>query len=183
MAEVYQPLNITTDKAKRCLMMMWVDVNLDFSDPGNHTPEWEVIGRGTEEAYIELDYDEETTTDILCITETVVNNVTESMSLDPFYAKRGSKLWAILDHRLSMKEYSEFNFPILTAKFYKGASGNYEAYVDSKCSIRPQSLGGSSYMDMPIDVTFGGAREHGTVSNIVTDPEKETPVFTPKLQP
>ena len=48
---------------------------------------------------------------------------------------------------------------------YGLSEGSYEAEVHKNCTLTPQSVGGSSYVDMPIDINFSNDKVHGTVDN------------------
>ena len=156
-------------KATRKLLMTYVDV----SDSG--TPEWELVGRGVEDSSIELNPNTETTTDILGITETAVTKWEPNQSFDPNTVKGGSKLNYKL-HEIWQNKTPELlsKFNVLIVYAYIGETNNFEAEMQKNCTINITSLGGSAYVDMPIEISFSNDSTKGTVS--IAD---GVPTFTP----
>lgn len=156
-------------KATRKLLMTYVDV----SDSG--TPEWELVGRGVEDSSIELNPNTETTTDILGITETAVTKWEPNQSFDPNTVKGGSKLNYKL-HEIWQNKTPELlsKFNVLIVYAYIGETNNFEAEMQKNCTINITSLGGSAYVDMPIEISFSNDSVKGTVS--IAD---GVPTFTP----
>lgn len=137
------------------------------------TPVWEIVGAGVEDSSIEYSPDKETVTDILGITETTVNKLELSQSLDPMTIRGGQKLsFKLLDivSRNAVSELSNFEVMQIWA-FISDKSGTPEvtklyAEVHKNCTITPESLGGSSYIDMPITIDFSNDKVLGTVKQI-----------------
>lgn len=156
-------------KATRKLLMTYVDV----SDSG--TPEWELVGRGVEDSSIELNPNTETTTDILGITETAVTKWEPNQSFDPNTVKGGSKLNYKL-HEIWQNKTPELlsKFNVLIVYAYIGETNNFEAEMQKNCTINITSIGGSAYVDMPIEISLSNDSTKGTVS--VAD---GVPTFTP----
>ena len=146
-------------KATRRLLMTFVDVG------DSSTPEWEIVGRGVEDSSIELNPNTETTTDILGITETAVTKWEPNQSFDPNTVKGGSKLNFKL-HEIWQNKTPELlsKFNVLIVYAYIGESENFEAEVQKNCTINITSIGGSAYVDMPIEISFSNDIEKGTVS-------------------
>lgn len=146
-------------KAARRLLRTYVDV----SDTG--TPEWEIVGSGIEDSSIELNPDTETTTDILGVTTTTVNKWEASQSFDPFTIKGDSTL-AFKLHQIWQNKTPEklSQFKVLIVYKYIGSESSYEAEVQKNCTINMTSIGGSSYVDMPIEITYSNDIEIGTVT-------------------
>ena len=146
-------------KAARKLLMTYVDV----SDSG--TPEWELVGRGVEDSSIELNPNTETTTDILGITETSVTKWEPNQSFDPNTVKGGSKLNFKL-HEIWQNKTPELlsKFNVLIVYAYIGETNNFEAEMQKNCTINITSIGGSSYVDMPIEISFSNDSTKGTVT-------------------
>ena len=166
-------INLDKGKAKRNMLAMWVDVQSGVN--GATGDVWEPLGVGTEDASIAYEYDEETTTDIWNTTETLVNSVSQSISFDPYYVKAGDTLQAILIDMINREAWDELpGFKILVARYYIGEDGKYQAMTYDGCTIKVQSEGGSSYVSIPIEVSFGGQKTMGTVD--VMPPA--VPVFT-----
>ena len=156
-------------KATRKLLMTYVDVS------GSETPEWELVGRGVEDSSIELNPNTETTTDILGITETSVTKWEPNQSFDPNTVKGGSKLNHKL-HQIWQDKKPELlsKFNVLIVYAYLGETNSFEAEMQKNCTINITSLGGSAYVDMPIEISLSNDSTKGTVS--IAD---GVPTFTP----
>lgn len=152
-------------KAKRKLLMTFVDTNsLNESSSGY---EWEIVGRGVEDSSIELNPDTETTTDILDITTTEVNKWEPVQSFDPNTVRGGSKLNFLLHQIWQNKEkekLSQFNVLIVYAYITGETEKTFEAEVQKGCTINITSIGGSSNVDMPIEITFSNDSTKGSVT-------------------
>lgn len=147
-------------KAARKLLRTYVDVS-----DGSGAPEWEIVGEGIEDSSMELNPDTETTTDILGITTTTVNKWEVTQSFEPFTIKGGSMLARKL-HRIWQDKKPELlsQFKVLIVYKYIGDDADgYEAEVQKNCTINIQSIGGSAYVDMPIEITFSNNIDRGTV--------------------
>ena len=164
-------------KAERKLLVTAVNVGDSISD-NSGTPEWQVVGAGVEDSSIEFNPDQETVTDILGITETTVNKFETSQDLEPMTIRGGSKLAVKLYNQIKYKRMSEFSmYEVMQIHAYVGDDTNgYEAEVHKNCTLTPQSVGGSSYVDMPININYSNDKVHGTVN---TYKYNETITFTP----
>ena len=163
-------------KAERKLLVTAVNVG-DSITKSSGTPEWQIVGVGVEDSSIEYNPDTETTTDILGITETVINKLEVSQSLEPMTVRGGSKLAVKLYNQIKYNRLSEFAlYEVMQIHAYVGEAGRYEAEVHKNCTLTPQSIGGSSYLDMPIDINYSNDKVHGTVDNYVYG---KTITFTP----
>ena len=152
-------------KAERKLLVTAVNVG-DSITKGSGTPEWQIIGVGVEDSSIEYNPDTETITDILGITETTVNKLETSQTLEPMTVRGGSKLAVTLYNQIKYNRVSEFAmYEVMQIHAYVGTDGAYEAEVHKNCTITPQSLGGDAYVDMPIDINYSNDKVHGTVDN------------------
>ena len=152
-------------KAERKLLVTAVNVG-DSITKGSGTPEWQIIGVGVEDSSIEYNPDTETITDILGITETTVNKLETSQTLEPMTVRGGSKLAVKLYNQIKYNRVSEFSmYEVMQIHAYVGTDGAYEAEVHKNCTITPQSLGGDAYVDMPIDINYSNDKVHGTVDN------------------
>ena len=134
----------------------------------SETPVWSVIGKRVEDSSMEYDWGDETKTDILGDTYTELKTPTITQTFDPCELDAGDKaqlrLWnqSIKDHDVAAMS----NNDVLVVHAYTGdaESGAFaERYMSS--TVRPTSLGGSSNIGMPIDVTFGGKRQTGTATS------------------
>lgn len=153
------------EKAKRKLLVTAVNVG-DSVASGEGTPEWEIVGVGVEDSSVEYNPDTETITDILGITTTTVNKLETSQSLDPMTVRGGSKLAVQLYNQIKYQRLSEMSmYEVMIISAYVGTDGAYEAEVHKNCTLTPQSVGGDSYVDMPIDINYSNDKIHGTVDN------------------
>ena len=152
-------------KAERKLLVTAVNVG-DSIAGGSGTPDWQIVGVGVEDSSIEYNPDTETITDILGITETTVNKLETSQTLEPMTVRGGSKLAIKLYNQIKYNRVSEFSmYEVMQIHAYVGTDGAYEAEVHKNCTITPQSLGGDAYVDMPIDINYSNDKVHGTVDN------------------
>lgn len=152
-------------KAERKLLVTAINVG-DSIDKGSGTPDWQIVGVGVEDSSVEYNPDTETITDILGITTTTVNKLETSQSLDPMTVMGGSKLAVKLYNQIKYGRLSELSmYEVMLIFAYVGTAGQYEAEVHKGCTITPQSVGGDSYVDMPIDISFSNDKEHGTVND------------------
>lgn len=146
-------------KATRRLLMTFVDV----SDTGQ--PEWELVGSGVEESSLELNPNTETVTDILGVTTTSVTKWEPNQSFDPNTVKGGSKLNFKL-HKIWQDKTPELlsKFNVMIVYAYLGAEAAFEAEMQKNCTINITSIGGSAYVDMPIEIMFSNDSTKGTVT-------------------
>lgn len=164
-------------KAERKLLVTAVNVGDSISESGG-SPEWQVVGAGVEDSSIEFNPDTESVTDILGVTETTVNKFETAQDLDPMTVRGGSKLAVKLYNQIKYNRLSEFAmYEVMQIHAYVGDSTTgYEAEVHKNCTLTPQSIGGSSYVDMPINIAYSNDKVHGTVN---TYKYNETISFTP----
>lgn len=152
--------NLTSGvKAPRRLLMTFVDVG------DSSSPEWELVGRGVEESAIELNPNTETLTDITGVTETSVTKWEPNQTFEPNTVKGGSKLNFLL-HQIWQNKTPELlsQFDVLIVYAYIGESETFDAEVQHNCTINITSLGGSSYVDMPIEIAYSNDITKGTVT-------------------
>lgn len=163
--------NVPKDvKAKRKLLKHFVNVGTADA------PEWELLGKGVEESAIELNPETKETTDILGINEVSVEGWKPTQSFDPFTVRGGSKL-AFKLHEIWMNNTPELlsQFEMLTVYSYVGNTPEgYDADLQKNCTINIKSIGGSAYVDMPIDVNYSNDKQRGTVKFA----EGDVPTFT-----
>lgn len=160
------------EKAVRKLLVTAINVGDSIMD-AQGTPEWQIVGVGVEDSSIEFNPDTETVTDILGITETTVNKFETSQSLEPMTIRGGSKLAVKLYNQVKYNRLSEFPlYEVMQIHAYarrgEGTEQSpyaYEAEVHKNCTLTPQSIGGSSYVDMPIDINYSNDKIHGTVND------------------
>lgn len=155
-------------KAARKLLRTYVDV-------GTLSSEWFLVGSGVEDSSIELNPNTEKVTDILGVTTTSVTKWEPAQSFDPFTVKGGSKL-AFKLHQIWQDKTPELlsQFKVLLVYKYIGDSGTYEAELQENCTINITSIGGSAYVDMPIEISYSNESTKGTVEFT-----EDVPTFTP----
>ncbi len=146
-------------KAPRKLLMTFVDVS------DSSTPEWELVGRGVEDSAIELNPNTETVTDILGITDTSVTKWEPNQTFEPNTVRGGSKLNFKL-HKIWQDKKPELlsQFKVLIVYGYIGETNSLEAEMHKNCTINITSIGGSAYVDMPIEISYSNDIDKGTVS-------------------
>lgn len=160
----------TNVKAARKLLKHYVNVG------SGESKEWELLGKGVEESAIELNPETEEVKDITGVNESSVTGWKPTQSFDPFTVRGGSKL-AFMLHEIWANNTPELlsQFEMLTVYSYVGdESDGYDADIQTGCMINMTSIGGSAYVDMPIEVSYSMQKVRGTVK--FTD---GNPVFTP----
>lgn len=151
---------LDNQKAERKLLVTAINVGT------KDTPEWQIVGVGVEDSSIEFNPDTETKTDILGITETVVNKLETSQSLDPMTVRGGSKLALKLYNQVKYQRLSEMAmYQVMIIYGFVGSAGAYEAEVHDDCTVTPQSMGGDAYVDFPITINYSNNKTHGTVND------------------
>lgn len=155
-------------KAERKLLVTCVNMG-DSISAGEGTPKWVPIGVGVEDSAIELNPDSSKSTDILGITESSVNKLEPTQSLSPMTVRGGNPLLFKLNdiqERNALSEFSLFEVMIIKAYIDEGTNEAhaYHAEVHRNCTIIPQSIGGSSYVDMPVNIDYSNDKILGTVN-------------------
>ena len=141
-------------------------------DKSTSTNYREILGTRTEDSSIEFNPDVQTSTDVRGITYTDVNKTEPQQDFDPYYLLGGSPLGAYLVTNAlqnNIDAYNNvFNVYVITA-FLGDATNGYDTVMHTGCSIIPQSLGGDSYVSMPIEVHFSNNITAGTVNKLADD--------------
>lgn len=155
-------------KAERKLLVTCVNMG-DSITQTDGTPDWVPVGVGVEDSAIELNPSSSKTTDILGITESSVDKLEPSQSLSPMTVRGGNPLLFKLNdiqERNALSEFSLFEVMIIKAYIDEGTNEThaYHAEVHRNCTIVPQSVGGSSYVDMPVNIDFSNDKVLGTVN-------------------
>ena len=146
-------------KAARKLLRTYVNVGTGESK------EWFLVGSGVEDSSIELNPNTESVTDILGVTTTDVTKWEPAQSFDPFTIKGGSAL-AFKLHEIWTNKTPELlsRFDVLIVYKYIGEeTSGYEAEMQRNCTINITSIGGSAYVDMPIEISYSNDSVKGTV--------------------
>lgn len=131
----------------------------------------EILGARTEDSSIEFNPDTETTTDILGITYSDVNKTEPQQDFDPYYLLGGSKLGAYLTEAALENNIDAYNgvFNIYIIAAFIGETGKYKCIMHEGCTILPTSIGGDSYVSMPIEVHYSNKITTGTVDKLSDD--------------
>lgn len=131
----------------------------------------QVLGARTEDSSIEYNADIATSTDILGITYTDVNKTEPQQTFDPFNVMGGSDLADYLSQAALGNEITKFNgvFTLYVITAYLKDSSNYFAVKHTGCSIIPTSLGGDSYVNMPIEAHYSNNITKGSVNKLGDD--------------
>ena len=147
-------------KAPRKLLKTYVNVGEE------RAKEWFLVGVGVEDSSIALNPNTETLTDITGVTTTDVTKWEPNQTFDPFTVKGGSKL-AFLLHDIWLNKTPEklSQFEVLICYNYVGnESEGYDAELQKNCTINITSIGGSAYVDMPIEISYSNDSTKGTVT-------------------
>ncbi len=146
-------------KAERKLLLTCVNTGTSSA------PAWEILGVGVEDSAVEYNFEEETKTDIIGKTSTTIAKPQRRQSFEPFTVDGDSKLQVMLYNIIRKEEWAKLaNMDMLLVHMYVGTAGSYEAERFAGSAIVPQSIGGSSTLDMPIEVIFGGTHTLGTAA-------------------
>lgn len=135
------------------------------------SPNREILGVRTEDSSIEFNPDIQTSTDIIGVTYTDVNKTEPQQTFDPFYLLGGSKLGAYLAQAALKNDIDAYNntFNVYIITAFIGEDKAYEAVKHTGCSIIPTSIGGDSYVSMPIEVHYSNNITSGTVDKLADD--------------
>ena len=145
------------------------------------SPKWGALGKRVEDSSAEMDWGENTKTDIMGDTYSTMKTPTVSQSFDPCELDSGDEyqqyVWglAVVDQDAP----ALCNQDLLRIHLYAvDEEGNAFAERYPSSMVKPSSLGGEGggSLTMPVDITFGGTREVGTAS-VAAD---GTITFTPK---
>lgn len=144
-------------------------LNVADSSTAAESPEWAPIGKRVEDSSEEMDWGEESKTDIFGATYTTLKKPTITQTFDPCELdssdKAQLKIW-----NLAIKDQNAqalANMDMLIVHLYAGTKDT-AAFAEryAACTVKPSSIGGSGggSIGMPIDITYGGTRTTGTVA-------------------
>ena len=129
-------------------------------------PVWSPVGKRVSDSTMAYDWKKESSTDIMGKTYTQLSRPEITQTFDPWQldsADAAQKL--IWDLGIRQQDSDALaNMDMLVIHKYVGTTVSAmfaERY--NACAVTPSSLGGSSKLAMPIEVTFGGERTTGTV--------------------
>lgn len=157
-------------KAARRLLMTYVNVGT------SEAKEWYLVGKGVEDSAIELNATTNTTRDVLGNNVTEVEGWEPSQGFDPFTVEGGSAL-AFKLHEIWLNKTPELlsQFEVLIVyKYVGGDSEGFDAELQQNCTINVTSIGGSAYVDMPIEINYSNDSVRGTATFA-----GKVPTFTP----
>lgn len=128
------------------------------------SPVWSPLGKRVEDSSAEYDWGESTSQDILGnawakLKKPVITQTFEPCDLDAGDEAQ-KKIWQLAVVEQNAQALS--NMDLLIAHLYAGFGERYES-----CMVKPSSLGGEGggNIGMPLDITYGGKRTIGSVSN------------------
>jgi len=132
------------------------------------SPTWSPLGKRVEDSSAEYDWGESTEQDVLGVIRSSMKKPVITQSFDPCKLDSDDsaivRVWNLAVH--DQNPQALCNMDVLVGHFYAGSSSAPfgERYPSSM--VRPTGLGGEGggNIEMPIDVTYGGEREIGTVS-------------------
>lgn len=132
-------------------------------------PVWHIIGKRVEDSSAEMDWGDESKTDILGSTYTTMKTPTVTQTFDPCEIDSGDAYQAKLVQLAVIDRDAQTlcNQDLLLVHLYlTNNSGAAFAERWPSSAVKPTSLGGDGggSLTMPIDVTFGGDREKGTAT-------------------
>lgn len=131
----------------------------------------EILGRRVESSSIEQNNDTTTSTDILGNNYTDVNKTQPQQTFDPFNILGGSKLASYLVDAALTNDITKYNnsFTVYVIAAFIGTDGEYFAVKHINCSIIPTSLGGDTWVQMPIEVHYSNNLTKGAVNKLADD--------------
>lgn len=128
------------------------------------SPVWSPLGKRVEDSSAEYDWGESTSQDILGnawakLKKPIITQTFEPCDLDAGDEAQ-KKIWQLAVVEQNAQALS--NMDLLIAHLYAGFGERYES-----CMVKPSSLGGEGggNIGMPLDITYGGKRTIGSVSN------------------
>ncbi len=132
------------------------------------TPVWSPVGKRVEDSSAELDWDANTTRDILGNTYGTLKKPIISQSFEPCDLD-GSDAAQVKIWNLAVKEQDAqalANQDMLIVHFYAGEKATPFAERYASCMVEVTGLGGEGggNVGMPITVTYGGTRAIGTAA-------------------
>ncbi len=144
-------------KIQRKMVMHFVNVGTSSA------PEWERIGKGIEELTREMNNNVESTTDITGQTDVEVTNGNQTTSVEPFKARRESKLFQKLYKIYTDDlELSDVEMEFLEVSVFDEISEGVYAAIKQKGAVDLKSFGGpTTGVEMPFDINYIGEKEKG----------------------
>lgn len=132
------------------------------------SPTWSPCGKRTTDSSMEIDWNEDTNTDVLGVTRTSLKNPQRRQSFDPVPLDAGdaaaAKIWNLAFR--DQDPHALANLDLLLVHLYAGNSTSPFAERFPSSAVMPTGLGGEGGGDlgMPYTVVFGGERVTGTAT-------------------
>ena len=152
------------ERAERKLLITVVEWD-DTRYGGTESTKRQVLGAWTEDSSIDINADTEKLTDILGITRVSVNKTEPTQDMD-IVVLGGSPYCLYMSEAIRRNDIAAYsnNMTVYTIYAYLGEDGKWEAKKEVNCSIIPQSIGGSAYVDMPVQINYSNDITLGTVN-------------------
>ena len=153
--------NFTTNPGEtvaRELLVAYLNTGTDES------PVWSPLGKRVEDSSAEYDWGESTSQDIIGNTWAKMKKPIITQTFEPCDLDAGDeaqkKIWQLAVVEQNAQALS--NMDLLIAHLYAGFGERYKS-----CMVKPSSLGGEGggNIGMPLDITYGGERSIGSVTN------------------
>lgn len=141
----------------------------------NSTLKTEVLGLRTPDSSIEYNQDKQKTTDVLGITHADIEKTEPTQTFDPHYLSDDSDFDKYLMKAAMENDIDAYNgvfdILIIDATQDSGTSPAHAYYTvkHKNCTVAPTSLGGESYVGMPIELDFSNDIVIGTVDKLGND--------------
>lgn len=129
-----------------------------------------ILGRRTEDSSIDFNPEAETMTDILGITYTDINKTEPSQGVT-CWIMGGDDLSGYLTRAALKNDIDAYNgkFKVYVIAAFMGTEGDYYAVVHEGCTILPNSIGGSSYTQLDVQINFSNNITEGSVDSLEKD--------------
>lgn len=134
-------------------------------------PVWSPLGKRTTDSSEEFDWSEETNQDIIGNTYTTMKKPVITQTFDPWDLDSSDAAQQKIYNLAVVEQNAQAlsSQDMMIAHFYTTDSGTVAKSFAERyhsCSVKPSGLGGEGggNIGMPIDVTYGGEREVGSVS-------------------
>lgn len=132
------------------------------------SPTWSALGRRVEDSSMEFDWGDESKQDILGDVHSTMKKPVITQSFDPCNLDSGDSAVSYVWEKAVKEQDAQAlaAMDILIAHFYAGTESAPFAERYPASMVKPTGLGGEGggSIEMPVDVTYGGKREIGTVT-------------------
>ena len=135
----------------------------------SQNPTWSALGSRVTDSSEEIDWSEDSSTDILGVQHTTLKKPVITQSFDPSNLDSGDsaivKIW-----NMAVKDQNYVGLSALDLLIVHAYAGTANSAVFAEryggCTVRPTGLGGEGggSIGMPLEVTYGGTRTVGTAA-------------------